>query len=97
MDTCCNISKLLCRFGFIFKFVYDCVVVGKLHCQKSMKTKSILVTEDNWELLTNSISRKVGIKDVITEAKSDQKVDKVKKVNVNFYLFQTKRHVNMVM
>lgn len=49
---------------------------------KSMKIKSIMVIGDNWGT-ANSIARQVGISSVIAEAKPEQKVEKVKALQVH--------------
>ncbi|KAF6171751.1 hypothetical protein GIB67_007272 [Kingdonia uniflora] len=46
---------------------------------KSMNIMSIMVTGDNWGT-ANSIAKVVGIETVVTEAKPDQKAEKVKEL-----------------
>lgn len=48
---------------------------------KSMNVKSIMVTGDNWGT-AKAIAKEVGIESVVAEAKPDQKVEKVKELQV---------------
>lgn len=51
---------------------------------KSMKVKSMVVTGDNWGT-ANAIAKEVGIDTVIAQAKPEDKAEKVKEIQVQFY------------
>jgi Cu+-exporting ATPase len=52
---------------------------------KSMNVESIMVTGDNWGT-ANAIGKEVGIEKIIAEAKPEQKAEKVKELQVSYFL-----------
>lgn len=52
---------------------------------KSMNVESIMVTGDNWGT-ANAIGKEVGIENIIAEAKPKQKAEKVKELQVSYFL-----------
>jgi len=53
---------------------------------KSMNVESIMVTGDNWGT-ANAIGKEVGIEKIIAEAKPEQKAERVKELQVSYFVF----------